>query len=327
MVLAAVRDELCRAPVPGLAARRAEVAALLRFAGDLVVVSGRLVIEAEVATRAVADRACREVTEVFGHVPEVWLLPTHGPTAHYRLRVARDAEHLARQTGLLDTRGRPVRGLPPPVVSGDVAAAAAIWRGAFLARGVLTEPGPRPALAITCPGPEAALALIGAARRLGITAKARVARGTDRVVVREAPMIEDLLTRMGAHQSVLSWQQRRIRRESQATAHQRENFADANLRRSARAATAAAARVSRALEILGDSTPEHLSTTGKLRAEHTQASLQELGQLADPPMTKDTVAGQIRRLLQTADNKAASLGIPNTESAITEDMLADYDGP
>ncbi|MBB1020445.1 DNA-binding protein WhiA, partial [Dietzia sp. E1] len=48
-----------------------------------------------------------------------------------------------------------------------------------------------------------------------------------------------------------------------------------------------------------------------------------LGQLADPPMTKDAVAGRIRRLLSMADRKAAELGIPDTESVVTEDMLDD----
>ena len=36
----------------------------------------------------------------------------------YVVRVAKDGEALARQTGLLDGRGRPVRGLPPQVVTG-----------------------------------------------------------------------------------------------------------------------------------------------------------------------------------------------------------------
>jgi DNA-binding protein WhiA len=84
---------------------------------------------------------------------------------------------------------------------------------------------------------------------------------------------------------------------------------------------AAAARVQRALEILGDDVPGHLLAAGKLRVEHTQASLEELGQLADPPMTKDAVAGRIRRLLHMADKRAADLGIPDTDSAVTPDML------
>ena len=42
--------------------------------------------------------------------------------SRYLVRVAKDGEALARQTGLLDGRGRPVRGLPPQVVSGADAA-------------------------------------------------------------------------------------------------------------------------------------------------------------------------------------------------------------
>ena len=40
-------------------------------------------------------------------------------------------------------------------------------------------------------------------------------------------------------------------------------------------------------------------------------------------MTKDAVAGRIRRLLSMADRKASDLGIPDTESVVTEDMLDD----
>jgi hypothetical protein len=63
--------------------------------------------------------------------------------------------------------------------------------------------------------------------------------------------------------------------------------------------------------------PDHLAVAGKLRLEHKQASLEELGALADPPMTKDAIAGRIRRLLALADKRAAELGIPNTEDGIS----------
>ncbi|MEV1290668.1 DNA-binding protein WhiA [Pseudonocardia sp. NPDC049635] len=325
---ATVKDELSRLTVTKQSSRRAEVASLLRFAGGLHIVGGRVVIEAEVDTGSVARRLRREIHELYGHTADAHVISAGGLRrgARYVIRVIRDGEGLARQTGLLDNRGRPVRGLPPPVVSGDLSDAEAAWRGAFLAHGSLTEPGRSSALEVTCPGPEAALALVGAARRLGVAAKAREVRGADRVVVRDGDAIGALLTRMGAHQSVLSWEERRMRREVRATANRLANFDDANLRRSARAAVAAAARVSRALEILGDDVPDHLRAAGRLRAEHTQASLEELGQLADPPMTKDAVAGRIRRLLQTADKKAAELGIPDTESAVTAEMLEEESG-
>jgi hypothetical protein len=51
--------------------------------------------------------------------------------------------------------------------------------------------------------------------------------------------------------------------------------------------------------------------------------LEELGQLHDPVLTKDAIAGRIRRLLAMADKKAHELGIADTEASLTPEMLAD----
>jgi cell division protein WhiA len=321
---AQVKDELAHLVITKPCCRKSEVAAMLRFAGGLHIVSGRIVVEAELDTGAAARRLRREIAEVYGHASELVVVAPAGLRKgnRYLVRVVKDGEALARQTGLLDSRGRPVRGLPPQVVAGSMCDAESAWRGAFLAHGSLTEPGRSSALEVSCPGPEAALALVGAARRLGLPAKAREVRGVDRVVVRDGDAISALLTRLGAHDSVLAWEERRMRREVRATANRLANFDDANLRRSARAAVAAGARVARALEILGDEVPEHLAAAGRLRLDHKQASLEELGTLAEPAMTKDAVAGRIRRLLAMADKRAEDLGIPDTESTLTPEMLS-----
>src|SRR4029453_6063304 len=64
-----------------------------------------------------------------------------------------------------------------------------------------------------------------------------------------------------------------------------------------------------------------LRAAGLLRIENKQASLEELGQMHEPPLTKDAVAGRIRRLLATADKRAAELGVPNTEASLSAEML------
>ena len=322
---AQVKSELASTSITKSCCRKAEVSSMLRFAGGLHIVAGRIVVEAELDTGAAARRLRRDIAEVYGHPSEVLVVTPSGlrKGTRYVVRVVRDGEALARQTGLLDGRGRPVRGLPPQVVTGPTCDSVAAWRGAFLAHGSLTEPGRSSALEVTSPGPEAALALVGAARRLSVPAKARDVRGIDRVVIRDGDAIGALLTRLGAHESLLAWEERRMRREVRATANRLANFDDANLRRSARAAVAAGARVERALEILSDEVPDHLRMAGTLRLEHKQASLEELGQLHDPPLTKDAIAGRIRRLLAMADKRAQELGVPDTESSLTPEMLAD----
>jgi len=327
---ASVKDELSRLSITKPCCRKAEVSSLLRFAGGLHIAAGKIVIEVELDTSQSARRLRKDIADIYGHDSDLAVLSSSGlrKGSRYVVRVINEGDALARQTGLVDANGRPVRGLPPQVVSAATCDSEAAWRGAFIAHGSLTEPGRSSSLEITCPGPEAALALVGAARRLGIVAKAREVRGVDRVVIRDGDAIGvlltrlgALLTRLGAHESVLAWEERRMRREVRATANRLANFDDANLRRSARAAVAAAARVQRAMEILGPTIPDHLKEAGDLRINHGQASLEELGSLATPPMTKDAIAGRIRRLLAMADKRAIELGIPDTESGLSPDLL------
>ncbi len=318
----AVKDEMSRVEVTKVCCRKAEAVAMLRYGGALHLVGRQIVVEAELDTGAAARRLRATIKDIYGHDSELAVVQPAGirKGTRYVVRVADGGNQLARQTGLIDGAGRPVRGLPASVVGGGICDAEATWRGAFLAHGSLTEPGRSGSLEVTCPGSEAALALVGAARRMGMSAKSREVRGVDRVVIRDGDTISAMLTRLGAHQSLLEWEERRMRREVRATANRLANFDDANLRRSARAAVAAGARVQRALEILGDDVPEHLAEAGQLRLEHKQASLEELGAQADPPLTKDAIAGRIRRLLAMADKKAHDEGLPDTEAALTPEM-------
>jgi len=317
-----VKEELAQIDVSRTTVRAAEVATILRFAGGLHVISGRIAVEAELDSPGIARRVRKDLAELYGARSDVSVIAASGVrrTNHYLVRVHEAGETLARQTGLMDQRRRPVRGLPNRLTTGSREDLAAIWRGAFLAQGTLTDPGRSASLEVVCPGNEAAMALVGAAGRLGIPAKAREVRGVHRVLIRDGEAISSMLKTMGALRSVGEWEEMRQRREVRATANRLVNFDDANLRRSAEAAVAACARVERAMELLGDDIPDHLKYAGTLRLAHRDASLDELGQHADPPMTKDAVAGRIRRLLAMADKKASDLGLPGTDSGLPSDL-------
>jgi len=315
-----VKEELARVEVSKTSVRAAELASVLRFAGGLHIISGRIAIEAELDSPTIARRVTRDLGELYGVRPDVSVISPSGIRRQnqYLVRVLDGGETLARQTGLLDARRRPVRGLPNKLTTGSRDDVAAVWRGAFLAHGSLTDPGRSAALEVTCPGNETAMALVGAAGRLGVSAKAREVRGVHRVVIRDGEAISAMLAIMGATETVRNWEELRQRREVRATANRLVNFDDANLRRSAQAAVAACARVERAMELLGDDIPDHLKYAGELRLAHRDASLDELGHHADPPMTKDAVAGRIRRLLAMADKKASDLGLPGTDAGLPD---------
>lgn len=311
---AELKDELARVEVSKSSVRAAELATILRFCGGLHLVGSKIVVEIEVDTAQLARRVRKDLADVFGVESELAMIAATGirKQTKYQIKVTKNADTLARQTGLIDSRNRPVRGLPAALVSGSKADAEAVWRGAILAHGSLTDPGRSATLEITAPGNESAMALVGIARRFDVSAKVREARGVYRVVVREREAIVNILKHVGAHSIVLKYIELQVRREVRGQLNRLANFDNANLMRSAAAAVASGQKVRRALEILGDDVPDHLRSAGELRLKHRDASLDDLGRLAVPPLTKDAIAGRIRRLLALADKVAAERGIPGT---------------
>lgn len=313
-----IKSELLRSKPGSAASRSAELSTILRFAGGLHLISGKLAIEIELESSQLAQRVSRAIKELFGIQADL----TASPPANSRragavqLRVVKDGELLARQSGLLDTRGRPTLGLPAQLVSSGSTEAVAVWKGAFLVQGSIAEPQKSGTFEVVAPTNEAAMALVGVGRRIGVEGKVREVRGAFRVVVRDPESVDNLLSAFDCSHLLPEWQSQQAQKEQRSSGQRLANFDDANLRRSAIAAESSASRVERALEILGTGVPKHLRYAGELRLKHRGASLDELGRLAEPALTKDAIAGRIRRLLAAADKLAHDSGIPDTEGKV-----------
>ena len=98
---AQVKAELASTQITKTCCRKAEVASMLRFAGGLHIVSGRIVVEAELDTGAAARRLRTDISEVYGHPSDVVMVQGNGirKGSRYIVRVTKDGEALARQTG------------------------------------------------------------------------------------------------------------------------------------------------------------------------------------------------------------------------------------
>lgn len=319
-----VKNELAAIENETAAAKKAQASTMIRFGGGLHLIKRHIVVEAQFSNLAAAKWLQKTIQEVYGHDADLIEVKRQGPMGsltRYSVRVIRQGGALALQSGLLDRRKRPVRGLPAEVVSGNIAQIKSAWRGAFLAHGDLSDPGKSSYLEIICPGAEAALALVGAARRLGITAKARQVRSSERVTLRDPDVIERMLILMGATSTAREWSGKRSDGETRGKANRLANFDDANMRRSAKAAVEASEKVIHAFEVLGDDIPENLRAAGQLRLDHRDASLEELGRLADPPVTKDAIAGRIRRLFQLS-KKIEAAHAKEKEAGAAKDSTA-----
>ncbi|GAA1391000.1 DNA-binding protein WhiA [Pseudonocardia kongjuensis] len=296
--LGAVRDDRP-------AVRHAGVATQLRLAGEVSTAGGRTVVRAEFDTPEAAVRLRRDLTELYGRTcGRGDVVTAGGRPQRYLVRMTSRGSDLARATGLVDRLGRPVHGLPPAVVAGGATVAAGIWRGALLARGRIARSSGRVRLLVTCPGPAVALALVGAARALGALATGQETAGGHRVLIRDPGSIDALLRATGAP-GVADLLLRCARvPEREPSAAPNPMLETVNARRSAEAADRTAARVRWALDVLGPDAPPLLRAAGLLRIEHATLSLSRLGTLADPPLSKDTVAGRLRRLVRCAEERA-----------------------
>ncbi len=258
---AEVKDELARVVVNRNTVRAAELATILRFAGGLHVISGRIAVEVELDTRIIVHRVRKDLAELYGVRSEASVGSSASPV------VAR-----ATWSGC-SRRGRPSRARP----ASWTPAAGGPWPAEPLDHG---QPrGPRRHLARRVPGVRHADRPGSRRRPRGHLPGQRGRDGARRGSVasrhrREGPRGPRRPPRghprrrghrPDAHRHGCRPHDRRVGGDASAPRGPRHgqpivNFDDANLRRSAQAAVAACARVERALEILGDEVPTTSST-------------------------------------------------------------------
>ena len=85
---AQVKSELANTQTTKTCCRKAEVATMLRFAGGLHIVNGKIVVEAELDTGAAARRLRTDVAEVYGHQSDVVMVQGNGIRKGSRYLVA-----------------------------------------------------------------------------------------------------------------------------------------------------------------------------------------------------------------------------------------------
>jgi len=261
----------------------AELAALLRWTRRADADGG---LAAEVDSSAIAVRLVSLLSRMGIDDGAV-----EGDSVRGRWRVTVDAAvgaDLLARVGLVDPRGRPCPGLAPWLVGGSLPQAVTAWRGALLAAGrFATSDDGDVHITVACPSTTTALGLAEIGLRLGV--RARSARGAEPRLAVDEPGEGALLLASCGGGTVLA-------------AAGLVATADASSANATRAAVAAARAVSAvgealaALESAGVAVPDQLAEAGRLRLRHPELGLGELAALAQPPLSKDMLAGRLRRL-------------------------------
>jgi hypothetical protein len=295
----ALRNELAAIAPARRCCRLAELSALFHAAGAWHLRGGGLAVHLDLASSATARRAFALLRDV-GVRSEIrtYRRRAFDQATRYQLHVDVDSRALEvlRDAGVLSASGAPLE-RPPKRVVGRSCCRGAYLRGALLGGGSLS--GPRnPHLELRTATREGAefIAETAAAEDVQLSVVER--RTHALAYAKSHDAIAGVLALAGAGEATIELEEHAVVAATRANANRLANADEANLVRTARAASEQL-RAIRALDL--NALPEELAEIAELRLRHPAASLRELAAKARPPITKAAAHRRLKAVVDLAD--------------------------
>ena len=309
-----VKEELIRQEPKKRHCRTAELAAVIRLAGEADGAGDGIQIRAESA--AAAKRYYTLLKNTFGGDFGVEIRDAGGgkKSRQYRIRIGgeKKAEISAAVCLADDERLR-------REVLGRTCCRRAFIRGAFLAAGTVNNPGKSYHFEIACREREQAEGLCSLIGGFGISAKLVSRKNRFGVYIKDGNGIADVLNVMEAYRSAAEFENVRIVKGIRNSANRQYNCDAANISKTVRASARQMEEIRLIEETAGlGSLPPSLRETAEARLEHPDASLEELGQYLSPPVGKSGMNHRMRKLEKTAEEireRGAAAGSRSLEEA------------
>ena len=188
-----------------------------------------------------------------------------------------------------------------PVVEEDCCKAAFL-RGAFLAGGSVTDPGKGYHMEISTTHQGVSRECDLLFREVMSFAPKSAGRGGGQVLyLKQSEQISDFLTYLGAPVSAMGIMEARLEKELSNNVNRRCNCDDANTSKVVEAAQEQLSAI-RILKTAGklDSLPAKLKQAADARENNPAASLTELADMMEPPITKPAMNNRMKRLMELA---------------------------
>ena len=300
-----VKDELASVMPECSHCDKAVLAALVRIEGTLFLSGGRgyrLEIATEISS--VARLIIRLLHTIYSLKTELTVRRSvlH-KTPNYLITVPAQAgiEEALHDLGVLGDHGLEL-GIESHLVEKNCCAAAYL-RGAFLGSGFISEPRGDFHFEITMESAEQADDIVRLLAEREISARILRRRNSYTVYLKSGEAISEFLALTGAYQCALAMANERVRKSVRNDINRRVNAEVANQAKSAEAAIDQIVSI-RKLAESGKvaELPAGLQEFVKLRLQNPDASLKELGERANPPLSKSAVYHRVRRLEEIARN-------------------------
>lgn len=186
----------------------------------------------------------------------------------------------------------------------------AFIRGAFLASGSMSDPNKAYHFEIVCRTLEQACRLQELMCDFETEPKIVERKNYYVVYLKEGSQIVDMLNVMEAYVSLMNLENVRILKEMRNTVNRKVNCETANIGKTVTAAVKQIADIELIRDTDGlDSLALPLREMARVRLEHPQASLKDLGKFLNPPIGKSGINHRLRKISATADEIRKAKGI------------------
>lgn len=300
---AEVKDELSRIEPTCSRCDRAELSALIRIEGTLSISGEGPRLELATETASVARTAIRLLHSVYELATNLTVRRSILHKTHnYLITVPpqiglTDALH---DMGILGKEGFE-GGIRPELVR-DACCAGAYLRGAFLGGGYIADPRGAFHFELAGPSEELIAACLELMREHGMRARYIRRHSMYAIYIKGIEQITAFLAFVGAHQSALAIENARVIKSVRNDTNRRVNAEIANQLKTTRASMQQIECIRRLVGQKGiEAIPESLREVALLRLKHPDASVKELGELADPPLSKSAVYHRMRRIAAMID--------------------------
>ena len=179
--------------------------------------------------------------------------------------------------------------------------AAAYLRGAFLGSGFISNPRGDFHFEITVESESLADGLVELMANKGISARVMQRRSSYMVYLKSGTAILEFLAYVGAHHSALSMENERVIKSVRNDVNRITNAEIANQAKAANASVDQIFAIRKVVDAYGmENLPPALQEFIKLRVTNPDATLKELGEKANPPLSKSAVYHRVRGIEQMA---------------------------
>lgn len=178
----------------------------------------------------------------------------------------------------------------------------AFIRGAFMAAGSINDPQKSYHFEIKCSSNKKSEQIINLLKNFNIEAKTVARKGHFVVYIKEGEGIINVLNVMEAHVALMKMENIRILKDMSNYYNRQVNCETANIKKTVSTSIRQIDDINMIIEKKGLSyLPEKLQDIATVRVENPDASLQELGEMLDPPLGKSGVNHRLRKICRIAD--------------------------